>query len=198
MTIKSGLVLQIKQLIDLLKKEVSIGIEWVRGHTGVVANELADMLAKDGTTIATHGCALWLPITKSDFKKDIRTFINREWQKRWKEEEDCKITKSFLPTVNRDRFKLIKGETIVNLKLMVAIITGHGFLGGHLKKLNHKFSPFCNFCKDEIETSHHLFDGCQETAHFRVQDRESPKVILKYFTEKFFLRELYKENINKY
>ncbi len=81
---------------------------------------------------------------------------------------------------------------------MIAIITGHGFFGGHLNKLNHKFSPFCNLCKDEIETSSHLFDGYQETAHFRVQERESPRAIPKYFTEKFFLQELYQENIDKY
>ncbi len=83
---------------------------------------------------------------------------------------------------------------------MITIITGHGFFGGQLNKLNQKFSHFCNVCKDEIETSCHLFDGCQETAHFRVQDKELRRVILKYFTEKFFLRELYRyiENIDKY
>ncbi len=43
-TIKSNLVLQIKQLIDQLKSEISIGVEWVRGHTGVVMSELADEL----------------------------------------------------------------------------------------------------------------------------------------------------------
>ncbi len=42
----SSLVLQIKQLINLLKNKISIGVEWVRGHTGVVGKELADMVAK--------------------------------------------------------------------------------------------------------------------------------------------------------
>ncbi len=52
-TIKSSLVLHIKQLIDLLKNEISIGIERVCGHTDVVRNELADMLAKK----TTYGCS---------------------------------------------------------------------------------------------------------------------------------------------
>ncbi len=45
-SITSGLVLQIKKLIDILKGEVKIVVELVKAHEDTVGNEIADMLAK--------------------------------------------------------------------------------------------------------------------------------------------------------
>ncbi len=197
-TIKSSLVLLIRDLISTLKLEAEIAIEWVKGHSNITGNELADALAKEGTELALQGCHPILPISSKNVKKDIKNHIDQMWQANWKAEETCKITSSFLPKVDRTRFSQLKGETIVSLKLMVAIITGHGFFGGHLNKLNDKFSPMCNLCQNEIETSYHIYNGCSETAHYKVEENASPGVILRFFSEKFYLRELYKENIKKY
>ncbi len=81
---------------------------------------------------------------------------------------------------------------------MVAIVNGHGFFGGHLNKLNDNFSAMCNLCQSEIETSYHIYNGCLETAHYKVEENASPGAILRFFTENFYLRELYKKNTIKY
>ncbi len=48
---------------------------------------------------------------------------------------------------------------------MIGIIAGHGFFGGHLNKLNQNFSPFCNLCKEEFETSYHLDEMSVKKRH---------------------------------
>ncbi len=67
------------------------------------------------------------------------------------------------------------------------------FLWWLINKLNDNFSPMCNLCQQEIETSFHIYNGCLETALYKVDENASPGAILRYFTEKFYLRELYKK-----
>ncbi len=61
--ITSGLVLQLKNLIDILKGEIKITIEWLKTHEGNVGNEFADALGKRRTITITHGCEAWLPMS---------------------------------------------------------------------------------------------------------------------------------------
>ncbi len=58
--ITSRLVLQIKNLIDVLKGKIDITVEWVKAHEGTVGNKLANALAKRGTITVTQGCEPWL------------------------------------------------------------------------------------------------------------------------------------------
>ncbi len=125
-TIMSGLVLQIKQLIDVLKGEIKIAIEWVKAHEGTVGNEIADMLAKRGTVTVTQGCEPWLPVSNDKIKQSITSHIDIEWQKQWDREGTCKVAKSFLPNIDRTRLSQVKRESVLNLQLMMAILTGHG------------------------------------------------------------------------
>ncbi len=99
------------------------------------------------------------------------------------------LAHSFLPKVDRSKCSQLKGETIVSLRLMVAIITGHNFFGGQLNKLNYNFSPMCNLCQNEIETSYHIYNGWSETAHLKPKDNASPGAILHFFSDKYYLRE---------
>ncbi len=91
-TITSGLVLEIKKLIDVLKGEIKIAIEWVKTHEGTVGNEIADILAKRGTVTVTQGCEPWLPVSNDSIKNSITSHIYREWQKLWNREGTCKLS----------------------------------------------------------------------------------------------------------
>ena len=90
--IKSSLVLMIKELMEDLKSEIKIGIEWIKGHSNQTGNEIADMLAKEGTKLTTYGCQPFLPISKATAKKPIEEYIYKLWQKRWTSESTCKIS----------------------------------------------------------------------------------------------------------
>ncbi len=58
-------------------------MEWVKAHEDTVGNELADALAKRGTTTITQGCEPWLPISNDKIKQFITSHIDRVWQNRW-------------------------------------------------------------------------------------------------------------------
>ncbi len=196
--ITSGLVLQLKNLIDVLKGEIEIAVEWVKAHEGTVGNELADALAKRGTITVTQGCEPWLPINRDRNKQSITSHIDKVWQKRWDRESTCKMAKAFLPEVDRTRLNHVKRESVLNLQLMMAIITNHGFFGAHLNKLNKNYDPTCGLCDREKETSYHIYAECSETVHFRSREQKSPGEILRWFTEKFYLMHLYNNNILEY
>ncbi len=104
-----------------------IAVEWVKAHEGTVGNEIADMLAKRGTVTVTQGCEPWLPVSNDRNKQTITSHIDREWHKWWDREGTCKVTKSFLHNIDRKRLNHVKKESVLNLQLMMAILTGHGF-----------------------------------------------------------------------
>ncbi len=197
-TISSGLVLQLKNLIEVLKGEIKIAVEWVKAHEGTVGNELADALAKRGTITVTQGCEPWLPISNDNIKQSITSHIDRMWQKRWESESTCKVARAFLPQVDRRRLNQVKRESVLNLQLMMAIITNHGFFGAFLNKLNKNYDPTCGLCNRAKETSYHIYAECSETVHFRVKEQKTPGEILRWFSEKFYLKHLYDNNKLEY
>ncbi len=197
-SITSGLVLQLKNLFDVLQGEIKIAVEWVKAHEGTVGNELADALAKRGTITVSQGCEPWLPISNDKIRQSITSHIDKMWQNRWNRESTCKVARAFLPQVDRTRLNQVKRESVLNLQLMMAILTNHGFFGAHLNKLNKDYDPTCGLCHREKETSHHIYSNCCETVHFRVKEQKSPGEILRWFSGKFYLMHLYDNNKLKY
>ena len=92
----------------------------------------------------------------------------------------------------------MKRESVLNLQLMVAIITNHGFFGAHLNKLNKNYDPICGLCNRDRETSYHIYAECSETVHYRAREQKSPGEILRWFSEKYYLMHLYDENKVEY
>ncbi len=101
------------------------------------------------------------------------------WQKGWESESTFKVARSFLPEVDRKRLNQMKRESVLNLQLMMAIITNHGFFGAHLNKLNKNYDPICGLCDREKETSYHIYAECSETVQFRSREQKTPGEILR-------------------
>ncbi len=108
------------------------------------------------------------------------------------------MARAFLPEVDRKRLNQVKRESVLNLQLMMAIITNHGFFGAHLNKLNKNYDPTCGLCDREKETSYHIYAECSETVHFRSREQKTPGEILRWFSEKFYLMHLYDNNKLEY
>ena len=78
-------------------------VHWVKAYIGIYGNEMADLLAKDGTKLQTH---LEIPVSKAELNRQIDALINDEWDHQWYNRKDYRQTNSsshILMSVNPKR-----------------------------------------------------------------------------------------------
>ena len=143
--------------------QTQIKFQWVKSHVGTVGNELADELAKAGTSAPN---AFPVPQSIGYIKKKLKERTYNAWNKLWNELKDCRQSKElidFTPS-SKNRTYLLQ-STRTKCKNIVALITGHNHLNYHTFKRfvvhNPNFSPCCRFCKQDVETSWHLLYSCE-------------------------------------
>ncbi|GFX33001.1 probable protein phosphatase CG10417 [Trichonephila clavipes] len=109
-----------KQLKSLRDKNISIDFAFVRGHTGVLGNERADLLAKAATKRKTD---IDVNIPKSFYKKITNERMMKSWNQEYLISNKGSITKKFFPTINK---RLSCHHFYTNYKL-TQFLTGHGY-----------------------------------------------------------------------
>jgi len=134
-----------------------IRISWLKVHTGVHGNELADKVAKESAqSTATHYGYTRKP-------KRYRCHIAAEeakpkWQADWTASNKAAATKQYFPSVqNRLGIKLT-----LNAKL-AAVLTGHGKTRAYLNRFNIRDDARCT-CGHNDQTMDHLLFHCEKTS----------------------------------
>jgi hypothetical protein len=133
----------------------SIHFRWVKAHTGIEGNELADKLAKevaedDGDLKIVYNR---LPITTvaTELKKEGLT----KWQRQWESTDKGVLCRLFFPTVEQ-RLKLKMPKTLE----FTAIVSGPG----KTKSYFHRFKLVENLicpCSRGTQSSEHLIYDCK-------------------------------------
>jgi ribonuclease HI len=140
-----------KKAVTLKKKNWKTEFKWVRAHTGIFGNEIADRLAKEATQ---NYYVTYSRIPRSAIKKDTRKESIRKWQRQWEETMKGVITKELFPSV--------ESRLAVNLTLspkVTTIMTGHGNILSDLTPIKIIGSPECP-CKHGTQTVEHLIFRC--------------------------------------
>ncbi|XP_018310269.1 uncharacterized protein [Mycetomoellerius zeteki] len=159
----SWLVWKCKCALDRLFTGNDVAIVWVPGHSGIRGNEIADELARGGSSARLMGPEPALGLPSCICKTKIKGWLCDRHINYRKEETrtKCRQARALLGGMpSRDLARSItalrRGET----RLAVQIYTGHGFINCHMHKLGHSDNPRCRKCEHEEETSLHVLCEC--------------------------------------
>jgi hypothetical protein len=193
----------IKNCIDSLNelgKSCKIDLKWVKGHDSHSGNEIADFLAKTGTTNEVN--KVELPPPTSIAKAKITNAMYKKWNERWQSCNEYRQTKIFFPQLDTKKSGALVNLDRQNLGMMVQVLSGHNRLRYHHSKMDPlQQDSFCRFCQEEEETSAHLICTCPAFWRSRLECfndtflEETPEWKVKQLL-KFFKRIKLKELLN--
>lgn len=142
-----------------IAKSWRVSIQWVPSHIQVSGNDVADMLAKEGTKDGA-------PVFENKLLlKDLFLEFTKQLEdrtKRWYEEASQEKGKKFYaiqPTWNAQPWFTkadLKGKDV---RLLNRLMSGHDYSKYWLAKMKLKDDPNCDLC-DEHETAEHVILHC--------------------------------------
>jgi len=160
-----------KNVKEMFTEHASLRIKakWSPGHCGIIGNEQADKLAKQGTELPSMiGDA-----TYSHLKHRARMRAQLLWRRQWA--EDSPKSGSFAladvipPSIAPNAiFRSTPRELFGRV---TQTITGHGYTGEYYQRFIPTESPWCS-CTDEttdptLQTRHHIICECPRYEPFR-------------------------------
>jgi hypothetical protein len=98
---------------------------WVPGHYGILANEMADRLARQAPAMPLFGPELALGIPKCLAREAIKSWTEYQHSSTWKIVPGCRHGKLFIGRPCKKRAEDLLKLGRHQLKAAVAILTGH-------------------------------------------------------------------------
>ena len=157
--IKSKLVANTVSIWNIVaNRNITVTLEWVKAHIGILGNELADTQAKMGAQNPNKPNTEILPWGEK--KNCIEEFVREKWKDRWTKTTGHRQTKLFYAHPERIKAKGILALSRGNLSLLIKAITGQNLLGYHQHITDNNISQVCRLCEQDVETFWHLVDEC--------------------------------------
>ena len=159
--------------LKTLKETVKVVFRWVKAHEGIQGNELADVLAKQGTT--DGAVSVFVPFPTSHRKTLIEKYMYSQWKDEWKilKGSSFKHRNSKFWLAETDPKTICRGlikQKRSDASLAIALLSGHNTTKEHLKRsntLDPEATMECRLCESSEETNEHLL-VCRELKNERV------------------------------
>ena len=154
--------------LQALSEGRDVTLHWVRGHAGTEGNEEADKLAKEATEERIVGPEPALPIPRSRVMREIKEKENEWSQGQWKHIPGCRQSKENMRWLKDGDKEYLLSLSRIDLRQMVALLTGHCTLNRHLHLLKIAETAKCPKCDREEETPDHFLGRCPAFAMRRL------------------------------
>jgi ribonuclease HI len=164
----SRLVEECQEALTVLTALNEVTLIWVPGHCGILGNEMVDRLARQASSMPLLGPEPALGIPKCLAREAIKSWTKYQHSSTWKIALGCRHGKLFIGRPRKKRADDLLKLGRLQLKMAVAILTGHAPVRGHLRIMGlYSGDPFCRFCKMETETVQHITCCCEALARQR-------------------------------
>ncbi|XP_011313431.1 uncharacterized protein [Fopius arisanus] len=156
------------ELMDKVATCNKLKVSWMPGDAGILGNEEADMLAK-------QGCQTMAPVDEdhvgvhSDYIKEIiQKRADRGVVERWNAGMGARHTRSLLREPSRKLADELVSLSRVKLRALLGLITGHWPLAAYLARIGKGDDPLCPRCGLVEEDPHHLSIKCSGLDELRL------------------------------
>ena len=167
LSVKSDTVEKCLNVLNALGKKNKVHLKWVKAHVGIHGNEVADFLAKRGSSLG-DGPTDELLTPKVKQTNEINNYFLKKWSKSWKDYNQARQTKIWFPTPNCKKSLQLLKMGRKNLSRLVQFLTGHNKLKRHKNIQNGVDNPqSCRLCEEEEESSFHVIAECPATQFYR-------------------------------
>ena len=156
-----------RHLLDHLASTCSsISLTWIRGHSGVLGNELADSLAKEGSS-CTH--VVPAPLPYSFFKSSLRyhSFAQRSFFCGQADTSNplLPLLTSFTDLHYAKFFSKLNRR---DSRILTAFLDNKAPLLSFLYKIGKSSSPRCTYCLEDIQDNLHILLRCPALSYERL------------------------------
>lgn len=165
--ISSALTLKCWQALEETSVNNKVNVTWVPGHSGIIGNERADELAKQGALTSTELIPEPLiGIPPSIVKHELIKYRYLRSTKYWNQQEGCKQSKNNV-SLRKNHSKFLLNLSRTRLKVYVGVMTGHFDFNKHLTNIGKRSDPGCDLCGAHIDSADHYLCQCPALIQFR-------------------------------
>jgi hypothetical protein len=134
---------------------------------GIDGNEIADQLARQGSSYPFIGPEPALGISAKVARGVMRDWMSRKHEKHWQSIRRERQAKGFLKKPSSKKAGELLNLSRNQFRIMTGLLTGHCHLKGHLLKVGLLNSPQCDRCKQASEMASHILCDCEALATLR-------------------------------
>jgi ribonuclease HI len=135
--------------LNKLSADNKVSLQWIPAHCGIVGNEMADRLAKAGTSMEQFYHKISL--------QEAKTLVKRKYKHTWNQRTNSNYPQDPILKLNRSQ-----QTTIFRLR------TGHCRLQAHLHKIKASQTAQCP-CQNGPQTPEHILQTCPLFDDLRTQ-----------------------------